>query len=94
MPSTDAPGPLHHGHEHIPVPMRYTLGLDLGKMSDFSALAIAEERPERTDLLLGRARLVPYWADDPPTTCPGCSAGRCARPMRRSRRRWRGAWQS
>ncbi len=65
MPVTDVPTALNHGFENIPVPSRYTLGLDLGKMSDYSALAIAEERPERTDLLLGKALLVPYWADDP-----------------------------
>jgi len=70
MPITDVPGPLHHGMPNLPVPTRYTLGLDLGKMSDFSALAIAEERPERTDLILGKARLVPYWADDPSYDLP------------------------
>jgi len=48
MPSIDVPGPLNHGQPHLPVPTRYTLGLDLGKMSDYSALAICEERPERT----------------------------------------------
>jgi len=70
MPLTDVPGRLNHGFDNIPIPTRYTLGLDLGKMSDFSALAIAEERPERTDLILGKARLVPYWADDPSYDLP------------------------
>ncbi len=65
MPTTDGPTALNHGYDNIPVPTRFTVGLDLGKMSDYSALAIAEERPERTDLLLGKALLVPYWADDP-----------------------------
>lgn len=70
MPITDVPSPLNHGMPNLPVPVRFTLGLDLGKMSDFSALAIAEERPERTDLILGKARLVPYWADDPAYDLP------------------------
>jgi len=70
MPIIDVPGPLNHGRPNLPVPTRYTLGLDLGKMSDYSALAIAQERPERTDLLLGKARLVPYWADDPSYDLP------------------------
>jgi len=70
MPITDVPGPLNHGMPNLPVPTRYTLGLDLGKMSDYSALAIAEERPERTDLVLGQARLVPHWADDPSYDLP------------------------
>ncbi len=70
MPITDVPGPLNHGYDNIPIPTRFTLGLDLGKMSDFSALAIAEERPERTDLILGKARLAPYWAEDPSYDLP------------------------
>ena len=70
MPITDVPGPLNHGMPNLPIPVRFSLGLDLGKMSDFSALAIAEERPERTDLLLGKARLVPHWADDPSYDLP------------------------
>ncbi len=70
MPITDVPGPLNHGFDNIPIPTRFTWGLDLGKMSDYTALAIAEERPERTDLLLGKARLVPYWADDPSYDLP------------------------
>lgn len=70
MPLLDVPGPLNHGHDNLPVPTRFTLGLDLGKMSDYTALAIAEERPERTNLHLGQAVLVPYWADDPSYTLP------------------------
>ena len=70
MPLTDVPTALNHGFANLPVPTRFTLGLDLGKMSDFSALAIVEERPERTELLLGKARLVPYWADDPSYDLP------------------------
>ncbi len=56
---------LNHGFANLPVPVRYTLGLDLGKMSDYTALAVAEELPERTDLRIGQGRLDPYWADDP-----------------------------
>jgi len=70
MPIYDVPTALNHGFDNLPVPTRYTLGLDLGKMSDYSALAIASERPERTDLILGKARLVPYWADDPSYDLP------------------------
>jgi hypothetical protein len=70
MPIPDVPGPLNHGMPNLPVPTRYTLGLDLGKMSDFSALAIAGERPERTNLILGKAQLVPIWADDPSYALP------------------------
>ncbi len=70
MPVTDVPTALNHGMPNVPVPTGYTLGLDLGKMSDYSALAIAEERAERTDLNLGKAILVPYWADDPSYTLP------------------------
>lgn len=70
MPSIDVPGPLHHGYPHLPVPVRFTLGLDLGKMSDYSALAICEERPERTDLRFGEGTLVPHWADDPSYALP------------------------
>jgi hypothetical protein len=70
MPIIDVPTALNHGQPNLPVPTRFTLGLDLGKMSDFSALAIAEERPERTDLRLGQGRLVPYWADDPSYDLP------------------------
>jgi len=51
-------------------PVRYTLGLDLGKMSDYSALAIAEERPERVEEAPRRAGLVPYWAADPAYALP------------------------
>jgi len=65
MPSTDAPTALNHGMPNLPVPTRYTLGLDLGKMNDHTALAIAQEWPERTDLNFGQATLTPSWADDP-----------------------------
>jgi hypothetical protein len=65
MPATDVPTDLNHGMTNLPVPTRFTLGLDLGKMSDYSALAIAQEWPERTDLNLGKGILVPSWADDP-----------------------------
>jgi len=64
---------LDHGHPDPPPPVRYTLGLDLGKMSDFSALAIAEERPERIERIErhpGKAQLVPHWADDPDYALP------------------------
>jgi hypothetical protein len=59
-----------------PAPVRFTLGLDLGKMSDFTALAIAEERPER---LIESAVRFPgetvapptaVWGDDPAYALP------------------------
>lgn len=48
-----------------PWPVRYTLGLDLGKLNDYTALAIAEERPASVEEDLPRAVLIPTWADDP-----------------------------
>lgn len=49
-----------------PSPVRYTLGLDLGKMSDFTALAIAEERQEAPPAP-GKA---PRWAEQPAYALP------------------------
>lgn len=49
-----------------PSPVRYTLGLDLGKMSDFTALAIAEERPEAPT----PPRASPRWAEQPSYALP------------------------
>ncbi len=49
-----------------PPPVRYTLGLDLGKMSDFTALAIAEERPEAP----AQPRASPRWAENPAYALP------------------------
>jgi len=49
-----------------PVPLvRYTLGLDLGKMSDFTALAIAEERQESAG-----PHDAPRWAEQPAYALP------------------------
>jgi len=56
--------------------VRYTLGLDLGKMSDFTALAIAEERPERlveSAVRVHGENVAPptaLWGDDPDYTLP------------------------
>ncbi len=53
-----------------PSPIRYTLGLDLGKLADFTALAIAEERPARPLAHRGGTSSSPVWADDPDYTLP------------------------
>jgi len=54
----------------VPLPVRYTLGLDLGKLADYTALAIAEERPERVVEHFGQATIDPVWATDPDYTVP------------------------
>ena len=48
-----------------PLPLRFTLGLDLGKVTDYTALAIAEERPERCIEQFNQATVTPVWGDDP-----------------------------
>jgi len=53
-----------------PLPTRLTLGLDLGKISDYTALAIVEERPERVNEQFNRAAVIPIWGDDPDFTVP------------------------
>ena len=50
---------------NVPKPVRYALGLDLGKLNDYTALAIAEERPESARADLARGRWIPRWSDDP-----------------------------
>jgi hypothetical protein len=54
----------------VPLPVRYRLGLDLGKVSDYSALAILEERPERCIEEYKRAMITPVWGDDPDFALP------------------------
>ena len=49
----------------IPHPARFFMGLDLGKLVDFTALAIVEERPAALHEDLPRARTIPRWGDDP-----------------------------
>jgi len=65
-------GPLHTftGGGTLPLPVRYTLGLDLGKHADYTALAIAEERPERVVEQFNKFRITPVWSDDPDYTVP------------------------
>jgi hypothetical protein len=47
------------------LPVRYVFGLDLGKMSDHSALALAEERPANADEWRAWPPMSPRWAEDP-----------------------------
>ena len=54
----------------LPMPTRYILGLDLGKISDHTALAICEERPESVKEDGPRAVLIPRWSDDPDYAVP------------------------
>ncbi len=54
----------------LPLPVRYTLGLDLGKLADYSALAIAEERPERVIEHFSKFSVAPVWGDDADYTVP------------------------
>lgn len=54
----------------VPLPVRYTLGLDLGKLADYTALAIAEERPESVVEHFNQATIAPVWATDPDYTLP------------------------
>jgi hypothetical protein len=65
-------GPLYTftGGGTLPLPVRYTLGLDLGKLADHSALAIAEERPERVVEQFNKFSISPVWGDDPDYTVP------------------------
>jgi len=58
------------GGVRVPLPMRYRLGLDLGKVSDYSALAIVEERPERCVENFGQATVAPVWGEDPDYALP------------------------
>lgn len=48
-----------------PLPVRYTFGLDLGKMSDHTALALAEERPTNAAEWRDWASMSPAWSPDP-----------------------------
>ena len=50
---------------NCPKPVRYTLGLDLGKTTDYSALAIVEEPPASVREDLPRAGWIARWSDDP-----------------------------
>src|SRR4051794_8812180 len=68
--TTGAPTYQFPGGVTVPLPVRYTLGLDLGKLSDPSALAIAEERPESVREHFGRATITPVWGDDPDYRIP------------------------
>src|SRR5688572_4026196 len=54
----------------VPLPVKFTIGLDLGKLADFSALAVAEERPTGVREMFGEARIAPIWGDDPDRTIP------------------------
>ena len=54
----------------VPLPIRYTLGLDLGKLADYTALAIAEERPERVHEQFNQATITPVWGTDPDYALP------------------------
>lgn len=54
----------------VPLPTRLCVGLDLGKLDDFSALAVCEERPERVVEHVGQATVAPVWGDDPPYAIP------------------------
>jgi hypothetical protein len=65
--------PMHQcasGGALVPLPVRYTLGLDLGKLDDFTALAIAEERPHSVREDFARATIAPVWSDDPDYRIP------------------------
>jgi hypothetical protein len=57
MPHTDPTG-------------RFTVGLDLGKVTDFTALAIAEERAVGRRFNAARGRHLPEWAKDPDFAVP------------------------
>jgi len=52
--------------------LRYTLGLDLGKLADYTALAVAEERAEGTRPHPDPQRfgVVPAWSKDPDYALP------------------------
>jgi len=54
----------------LPLPIRYTVGVDLGKLADYSALAIAEERPKRVIEHFSKFSIAPVWSDDPDYTVP------------------------
>lgn len=54
----------------IEPPRRYTVGLDLGKLQDYTALAVVEEAPASWREDLARAVAVPRWADDPDFAVP------------------------
>ena len=54
----------------VPLPVRFTIGLDLGKLSDYSALAVVEERPERVIERFNQATVTPIWGEDPDRTIP------------------------
>jgi len=60
-------GPTYEfpGGCRVPLPVRYTLGLDLGKMSDPSALALVERRPTSVTEDFPNARIAPIWGTDP-----------------------------
>lgn len=58
------------GGGDVPLPTRLTVGLDLGKVADFSALAVVEERPEGVVEQYGRATVTPAWSPDPDLTVP------------------------
>jgi hypothetical protein len=53
-----------------PVPSRLTLGLDLGKVTDYSALAIAEERALLVESGVPREPPRPRWPDPPDYAVP------------------------
>ncbi len=66
-------GPMYtftNGGPLVPLPVRYTIGVDLGKHADYTALAIAEERPERVIEKWGQATISPVWSEDPDFTVP------------------------
>jgi len=64
---TAATTPMHTfaGGGTVPLPIKYSLGLDLGKMSDPTALALVEQRPERVIEHFNRMTIAPVWGDDP-----------------------------
>ncbi|HET8626392.1 MAG TPA: hypothetical protein VFL91_03185 [Thermomicrobiales bacterium] len=48
-----------------PYPMRLWIGLDLGKIQDYTALAIVEELPATVRIDERAFRAIPAWSDDP-----------------------------
>jgi hypothetical protein len=58
------------GSGTVPLPVRYTIGVDLGKHADYTALAIAEERPERVEENWRRVSVALIWGEDPDFTIP------------------------
>jgi hypothetical protein len=50
---------------NVPKPARYTIAVDLGKVVDYSALAVIEEPCAFAREDIRRGRWIPEWAEDP-----------------------------